>query len=168
MSRVPAGEITSYDPPGENPNPPRLLLAVGHPAAVADAMLDFFRTLVNGAVDARTRKLATLAVAAELKNGYEWGHHAESALRLGITADEVAAIKSGVRGVLSDQDQSLVDYVVAVERRSVTDDLWRALAARHAVDELVQLTVIGGYYGMLARIQDALAVDQDQGFAGAF
>jgi hypothetical protein len=62
----------------------------------------------------------------------------------------------------------LVDYVVAVERRSVTDELWGALAARHAVDELVQLTVIVAYYGMLARIQDALAVDQDQGFAGAF
>jgi len=35
MSRVPLGSITHYDAPGENTQPPKLLLAVGHPPELA-------------------------------------------------------------------------------------------------------------------------------------
>jgi hypothetical protein len=69
MPRVPLGSITHYDAPDENTEPPKLLLAVRHPPELADASLNLFRTLVNGALPVRDRKLATLAIAAELENG---------------------------------------------------------------------------------------------------
>lgn len=167
MARVPLGQLTNYDAPGENAKPPKLLLAVGHPPAVADAILSLFRTLVKGSVGIRERKLATLAVAAEAGNTYEWGHHATSALDLGITAVEVESIKSHTTGVLSERDQLTVDFARAVERGAVTDELWTNVSGRYELDELVQLTVISGYYGMLARIQEALDVEQDLGIAGS-
>ena len=168
MPRVPLGSITHYDAPGENTQPPKLLLAVGHPPELADASLNLFRTLVNGALPVRDRKLATLAIAAELENGYEWGHHAGSALTMGITEAELDAIKSGATDALDPHDRVLVRLAVAIERQAVTDELWDAAAAQFGVEQLVQFTVLVSYYGMLGRIQTALQVDQDDGFSGRY
>lgn len=168
MPRIPLGTITSYTAPGENATPPRLLLAMGHPAQVADAAAELFRTLAQGALSARDRKLATLAIAAELRNGYEWGHHSASAARFGISAADVTAIRSGATGRLSGHDRAVADLALATERQSVTDELWQAAAKELSDEQLVQLTVLSGYYGMLARVQVALQVDQDAGFTGAY
>src|SRR5260370_21731257 len=145
MPRVPLGSITSYDAPGENSEPPRLLLAVGHPPQIADAALALFRTLVQGAVGARDRKLATLAIAAELQNGYEWGHHALSALGMGISQSDVDAIRDQARGVLCAHDQLVVDMAVAIERQAVTDELWPAAAGDFTDEHLLQLPVLATY-----------------------
>jgi alkylhydroperoxidase family enzyme len=166
--RTPLGTITTYDAPGENKEPPNLLLAMGHPAEVADACLTLFRTLVRGALTPRDRKLATLAIAAELKNSYEWGHHTGSALAMGITADDLDAIRTGDTSRLSRHDRVIVELTWAIERRNVTDELWAQAAAELDTEQLVQMTVCTGYYGMLARIQSALQVDQDEGFAARY
>lgn len=168
MPRVPLGTVTHYTAPGENATPPRLLLAMGHPAQLADAAQQLFRTLVQGALSARDRKLATLAIAAELRNGYEWGHHSVSALGLGISADDIAAIRNGLTGALSGHDRAVVELALATERQAVTDELWAAAAKELTDEQLVQLTVLASYYGMLARVQTALQVDQDAGFGGAY
>ena len=168
MPRVPLGTITRYAAPGENATPPRLLLAMGHPAQLADAAQELFRTLVQGALSARDRKLATLAIAAELRNGYEWGHHSVSALDLGISADDIAAIRNGAVGGLSGHDRAVVNLARATERQAVSDELWTAAAKELTDEQLVQLTVLASYYGMLARVQAALQVDQDAGFSGAY
>jgi alkylhydroperoxidase family enzyme len=166
--RIPLGSITAYDAPGENAEPPRLLLAVGHPPQIADAMLGFFRALVKGSLTPRDRKLATLAVAAELGNGYEWGHHAVTAGTFGISDDQLDAIKSDSSESLGARDRLIVDLVRAVERSGVTSQLWSRVSAEFDVDEQVQLTVLAAFYGMLARIQDALEVDQDKGFTATY
>jgi alkylhydroperoxidase family enzyme len=162
--RTPLGKITRYDGPAENTEPPRLLLAVGHPAAVADGCLNFFRTLVNGALSVRDRKLVTLAVAAAIQNGYEWGHHAPTALAMGIGQEDLDAIRAGEAQRLAGHDRVVVEISQAVERQSVTDELWKRAEAEFDTEQLVQLTVISAFYGMLGRIQDALEVDQDDGF----
>jgi 4-carboxymuconolactone decarboxylase len=166
--RIPLGTITSYDAPGENAEPPNLLLAMGHPAEVADASLALFRTLVRGVLTPRDRKLVTLAIAAELKNAYEWGHHTGSALTMGVTAEDLDAIRTGDSSRLSRHDRVIVELTWAIESRNVTDELWAQAAAELDTEQLVQLTVCAGYYGMLARIQSALQVDQDQGFAATY
>jgi 4-carboxymuconolactone decarboxylase len=166
--RTPLGSITAYDAPAENAEPPRLLLAVGRPPQIADAMLGFFRALLKGSLTPRDRKLATLAVAAELGNGYEWGHHAVTAGKFGISDDQLDAIKSNNTEWLDARDRLIVDLVRAVERSGVTVELWSGVSAEFDVDEQVQLTVLAAFYGMLARIQDALEVDQDEGFTASY
>lgn len=168
MVRTPLGTITTYDGPGENTHPPRLLLAVGHPPEIADGCLNLFRSLVNGALAARDRKLATLAVAASIGNAYEWHHHVGSALTMGIDQADIDAIKAGDTSRLASRDRVVVELGQAVERQSVTDELWAAAAAEFDTEQLVQLTVLCAYYGMLGRIQAALEVDQDEGFTSTY
>jgi alkylhydroperoxidase family enzyme len=168
LVRTPLGTITSYDSPAENTAPPKLLLAVGHPAAVADNCLKFFRTLVNGALSTRDRKLVTLAVAAAIENAYEWGHHSPTALKMDITRADLDAIKSGQTHKLSAHDRVVVEVSQAVEHQSVTDELWARAEKEFDTEQLVQLTVISAYYGMLGRIQTALQVDQDEGFSAHY
>jgi alkylhydroperoxidase family enzyme len=166
--RTPLGTITRYDGPAENTEPPKLLLAVGHPAAVADGCLAFFRTLVNGALSKRDRKLVTLAVAAAIENAYEWGHHAGTALTMEITPDDLDAIKAGATDRLSPHDRVVIEISQGVEHQNVTDELWAQAEAEFDTEQLVQLTVISAYYGMLGRIQNALQVDQDEGFSATY
>ena len=168
IMRTPLGKITSYDGPGENTEPPRLLLAVGHPAEIADGCLNLFRGLVNGALSPRDRKLATLAIAAAIENAYEWHHHTGSALTMGITQADIDAIKDGETYSLAPHDRVVVDLGQAVERQGVTDELWAQATAEFDTEQLVQLTVLCAYYGMLGRVQAALQVDQDEGFAAAY
>jgi alkylhydroperoxidase family enzyme len=144
------------------------LLAVGHPPQLADAVLGLFRILVKGSLTARDRKLATLAVAAELGNGYEWGHHAVTAEAVGVSAEQLDAIKSNAIEQLDARDGLIVELVRAVERSGVTDELWSGFAEEFTVDEQVQLTVLAAFYGMLARVQNALAVEQDEGYTAVF
>jgi alkylhydroperoxidase family enzyme len=166
--RTPLGTITNYDGPAENTEPPKLLLAVGHPAAVADGCLGLFRTLVNGALSTRDRKLVTLAVAAALENAYEWGHHAPTALGMKISQTDLDAIKAGATDKLAKRDRVVVEISQAVEHQNVTDDLWMRAEAEFTTEQLVQLTVIASYYGMLGRIQNALQVEQDEGFSSTY
>jgi alkylhydroperoxidase family enzyme len=166
--RIPPGTISAYDAPAENAEPPRLLLAVGHPPELADAVLGLFRALVSGSLSARDRKVATLAVAAELGNGYEWGHHAVTAEAFGVSAAQLDAIKANDVAGLEPRDVVIVELVRAVERSGVTDGLWSKIAAEFTVDEQVQLTVLAAFYGMLARVQDALGVEQDEGYTATY
>jgi alkylhydroperoxidase family enzyme len=166
--RTPLGTITSYDGPGENTEPPRLLLAVGHPAEIADGCLNLFRSLVEGALSVRDRKLATLGVAAALENAYEWHHHTGSALTMGITQADIDAIRAGQTHKLATRERVVVELSQAIERQAVTDELWAQAAAEFDTEQLVQLTVVCGYYGMLGRVQAALQVDQDEGLASAY
>jgi 4-carboxymuconolactone decarboxylase len=166
--RTPLGTITSYDGPAENTEPPKLLLAMGHPAAIADNCVSFFRTLVNGALSKRDRKLVTLAVAAAIENAYEWGHHTPTALTMDITQADLDAIKAGATDKLGPRDRVVVEISQAVERQNVTDELWARAEAEFDTEQLVQLTVISAYYGMLGRIQSTLQVDQDEGFASTY
>jgi alkylhydroperoxidase family enzyme len=165
--RTPLGKITSYDGPGENTEPPRLLLAVGHPAEIADGCLNLFRSLVNGALTLRDRKLATLAVAAAIENAYEWQHHIGSALTMDISQADIDSIEAGETHRLAPHDRLVVELGQAVERQTVTDELWARASAEFDTEQLVQLTVVCAYYGMLGRVQAALEVDQDEGFAAA-
>jgi len=168
VARIPLGTVSDYDGPGENLAPPNLLLALGHPAELADATVELFRILVQGDVPAKDRKLATLSIAAELRNGYEWGHHAPTAGRLGISGHELDAIRLGKRGVLDEHAQLVVDYAAAVERQDVTDGLWARAAALFSVPQLVQLTALSAFYGLHSRVQNALQVEQDAGFESQF
>jgi hypothetical protein len=168
MARTPLGTISEYVGHGENSSPPNLALAIGHPAALADANLELFGCLARGDVSAKERKLATLSVAAQLRNGYEWGHHAPTATKVGISSECVDAIRHGKRGVLDERDQLIVDYAAAVERQEVSDELWRKLSAELTVPQQVQLTTLSALYGFYSRIQCALQVDQDPGFDAGF
>lgn len=106
----------------------------------------------RGVLPARLRELVILRVAWLSGCDYEWGQHAEIALRNGVTKDEVAWIPRALEA----------DYWSAVERAAlkttdrlmaqeeIDDELWARLSQEFDSAALVELILLIGFYRMTA------------------
>ena len=139
--------------------------AIGSPLARLGEALRY-----EGLLPARGRELAILTVAAAYRSEFEWYAHAPIAEGLGIEAAVVAAIRSGRRPCLGDEaEQATVDVVRAVLGRADLDDAAYARAAALIGEpELVELTTLIGYYGILATQLRLFRVPLPPGVAAVF
>jgi 4-carboxymuconolactone decarboxylase len=109
------------------------------------------------------RETVILAVAGRWDCPYERLHHQPPAVRLGLSAAALAALDAGtVPTELPPLEQAAVAYAQALTRdgqadAAVVDRLRVALGERG----LVELTVLVGYYTLLALFLNGLAVDLD-------
>jgi 4-carboxymuconolactone decarboxylase len=117
-------------------------------------------------LDQRTRELAILRLVAKLGAVYEWGNHAAGANASGVNDDELRAIRDGDMAAFSARDTAVMRYAEAVEDRAVTDEVWRDVAQHFDATELVDLTVLVGFYGLASRFVMALDIELDPGLAG--
>jgi 4-carboxymuconolactone decarboxylase len=138
--------------------------AMGHSPAV---MLPVSAT--GGALRAQSvlslplREAVILAVAGRWACAYEQHVHVSQALRAGLSEAAVAALGAGaVPADLPPLDTAAVRYAHALSRDGRAD---AALAAelRAALGEqgLVELTILVGWYSLLAMFLNGLAVDLD-------
>ena len=104
------------------------------------------------------RELATICVAAQLGSGYEWGEHARLADAAGVPAATRAAV---LRGGEPDgaAERDIVRFCrTLIAGDAIADDLVAHLADRFGRRGLTELTVLVGYYGLIAnglRVADA-------------
>jgi 4-carboxymuconolactone decarboxylase len=108
----------------------------------------------RGSLDARCRELAILLVARHRRAAFEWFAHAPIALRVGLSADVVEAVRLGEVPRLADRALA-VSHDVAVEL--LVDGRVSPPAFERAVGALgealvVELVLVVGYYGMLADV----------------
>lgn len=106
----------------------------------------------EGLLPPRSRELAILTVAAAYRSEFEWYAHAPIAEGLGVAADVIVDIRCGRRPHLADEvEQTVVDVVQAVlDRVDLDDEAYARAAALVGEPELVELTTLVGYYGVLA------------------
>jgi 4-carboxymuconolactone decarboxylase len=162
MTRVPYAEL-----PPELPIHNNLVRSMHHNQ-------DLFRSFgglsmkVHSAshLDQRTRELAILRLVAKLGATYEWGNHAAGANASGVDDDEIRAIRDGNLGIFSARDAAVMRYAEAVEDRAVTDAVWSEVSTHLDSVQLVDLTVLVGFYGLASRYVMALDVDLDPGLRG--
>ena len=114
-----------------------------HPALakrIADLVVQLWR---RSTLDARLRELIIMRVAWLTGCEYEWAHHWPMALKLGITADELAAVRDwrafdgfgpADAGVLAAADETL-------SAGAVSDGTWKLLTD-HVGDTPVVLEVL--------------------------
>jgi len=147
------------------PNVFRVLLR--HPP-VARIVADLVQAVVlHSVLDARLRELAIMRTGWLRGSVYEWTSHYAICARLGLTDDEIVAVRAGPDGPdgpgLSDDVRvvlRVVDTIVAGER--CDDDLLAAARAVAGSDEAyVELLAIPGFYSGLAAVLDALDVPLD-------
>jgi 4-carboxymuconolactone decarboxylase len=113
-----------------------------------------FGTLLrfDGVLRADVRELAILTVARELRVAYIWETHQENAAKAGLTSDAVADLLSG--GELSAHDplypavQRLAQHFLQLQ--PIPQDLQDHLVAALGLSAFVQLSVVIGYYRMIA------------------
>lgn len=122
------------------------------------------RLLARGTLDARVREIVINAVSCKLQAVYEWSHHVGMARGAGVTDDELRAVRDGRLEALGDLERTCVEFAHNVDDRSVKEADVGALRGLGLGDEqIVELAVLAGFYGMAARVLLALDVEIDEG-----
>ena len=120
---------------------------VGRPLQLVGAALRY-----DGVLTARSRELAILTVARAYDAEFEWYAHAPIAAELGVPESAIEAIRRDERPDLDDEvERAVVDLARAfLDREDVDDGGWERAAALLTPEQLVELTTLVGYYGILA------------------
>lgn len=109
----------------------------------------------------KLRELAILRVGDLAKAEYEFSKHSVGGLRAGLTQQQIDAIHDWTTSSeFSSEERAVLAYTDEVARDiHVTDETFAAVKERFSEHEIVELTVVIGYYGMVCRFLVALDVD---------
>lgn len=121
--------------------------ALGNAVQALGAALRF-----GGALDARLRELVICAISADLDSAYEWYAHSRVAATVGISAAELEHLAEGsVPPTLSPTEHAVLDLTrVLLRGTAVDDDTHARVLSQVGHAGVVELTVLVGYYRMLA------------------
>lgn len=138
-----------------------------------EPMLHFMRLgnslLMRCHLDHRLRELAILRVANLTGSHYEWAQHLTLARECGVTAEQMKAIGQWRSSPAFDAgDRAVLAYTDAVAQQvQVPDETFRELARYLDETGIVELTLSVGFWGMVARLLEALQVDLDPELPGS-
>jgi alkylhydroperoxidase family enzyme len=124
--------------------------------------------LNKGLIPERERELVILRVGWNARAVYEFGQHTVIGQRCGLTDDEIAALTSSPDDhEWSPDDRALIALADDLhDDDCVSDDTWRALAARWSEAELVELLVVAGFYRLVSGFLNSAGVQLDDGIPG--
>ena len=112
----------------------------------------------------RDTELVILRVAWHCRSAYEWHQHVPMALRVGLTADEVAGVADSSRHGFTERQQALLaasDELLA--RRALSDATWSAVRATLSEREAIELCLLVGHYQGLATAIGGLGIQVEGG-----
>jgi len=124
----------------------------------------------DGVLRADLRELAILAVARELRIAYIWETHQENAARAGLTAGAISDLLNGRD--LSGHDPlypailELVRRFLALE--PIPQELQDRLVAALGLPAFMQLSVVIGYYRMIAGLAKGFEFQLPTGMSNPF
>jgi uncharacterized peroxidase-related enzyme len=158
MARLP------FTDPGRNLNVNIFRVLAHAPEAARGFSSCGSRLLGETKLEPKLRELVIDAISVKLNSPYEWSHHAKWALDVGATPDELEALKSGNHDSLGPLERAVVEYAIKVEDNTVTqDDIDGLKTAGFDEQQIVELTLVAGFYGMTARFLNAMDVEYDEG-----
>jgi AhpD family alkylhydroperoxidase len=120
----------------------------------------------ESALDRRLQELVILRVAQLTGSDYEWARHRSIARRVGVTDEQVAALAAW-RSAAAIYDARERAALAVAEQATVHIDAGEEAVAelrRLAGDQaLVEVLVLTGLYGLVARVLRSTAVDPEPG-----
>ena len=167
-----APRVAPLEPP--YPEPVRAALDRIMPAGVPPLAL--FRTLARnervflrlmagglldrGSITLREREIVIDRTCARCGSEYEWGVHvAFFAERVGLTAEQVAAIATGAASGFAPREQLLLRLVDELhDTARVSDALWTELRASFSEAQLIELVALTGFYHLISFATNALRI----------
>ncbi len=106
-----------------------------------------YRTGLSG----RAREIAILRVAHEWDSVFEWYAHEAVARSLGITEEQLDAIKTDRFDAFNEDEARVLRVISALTATNDLDDaLYGDAVAAHGLDGLFELLTLVGYYATLA------------------
>ncbi|MDD7973129.1 carboxymuconolactone decarboxylase family protein [Roseinatronobacter alkalisoli] len=103
-------------------------------------------------LDPRLSELAILTMARHWGAEYEWAAHKKEALKAGLSADVIEAIRTGTPPTYADTDEKIVHAVArsVLETRHVPDALYAQASRILGTERLVDLIGVLGYYTLIS------------------
>jgi 4-carboxymuconolactone decarboxylase len=107
-------------------------------------------------LDARVRELVTCLVAREVGNQFEWLLHAQAAVKAGVSAEAIEALRLGRRATpLADDEQLALDFALELLRHhGVSEPTYAAAEARFGKQNVVDLSALVGYFVMVCWVMN--------------
>jgi alkylhydroperoxidase family enzyme len=138
-----------------------------HQPELAKAVADLLLSLLAGKhLDARLRELIIMRLGWATRSEYEWTQHWPIALRIGLSEDEVLAVRDWrAATVLSEADRAVLeatDEVMAAG--AISAETWeRCAAVLDGPEALLELVGAIGCWRMIATLLRSLEVPLEAG-----
>jgi alkylhydroperoxidase family enzyme len=150
--------------PADSPKGLNLLGTFARHPALTQAYHQFVAHLLyRTTLSPRHRELLILRVAAVRAADYEWGQHVVLALEVGLTREEITAIRDSADGSRWEPTEAALlaatDELVADAQ--VSDETWAALAAELTDQQLLDVVFTVGAYDLLAMALHTFRVQID-------
>jgi 4-carboxymuconolactone decarboxylase len=120
------------------------------------------QVLLDSTLPVRPRELVVLRMAWLLKAEYEWHYHVGYAVSAGMTYEEIAAIKDGAGSPVwdgKDEDRAVLAAVdELIEKGTITDPTWAALARFFDTRQLMDLVFTAGNYVVMTWAINAFGI----------
>lgn len=124
--------------------------------------------LFEGTLDPRVREIAILRTAWRTEAEYEWGQHTLLGREVGLDDRHITELRTpALVGDWTDHERAVVDAVDELcAHDEIGQDTWIALASTYAEAELIELTLLVGYYRMLSGLMRSAEIELDEGVPG--
>jgi alkylhydroperoxidase family enzyme len=170
MAHIPYPDLEKISPEaremlGRLPSPANIFNMMAHAETCLKPVMKLGGTLLGKLdLDPKLRELCLLQAVKVAGGDYEWHQHVPIALDLGATDAQIAALAAG-----RDRDPSfdakeqaaLVFTRELVAARKASPAALTALRAHLSDREIVELTLMAGFYCMLAGLTETLGVEND-------
>ena len=115
----------------------------------------------------RERELVILRTGWRGNSVYEWGQHVLIGRREGVTDAEITRLRTPGLAGWSDADRPLIAFADELcQTINVSDATWNALASRFSEEQMIELTMLVGFYRLVAGALNTLQVELDEGVPG--
>lgn len=147
-----------------------MTMTLAHYPKLTAAYYTFGRhLLLDSSVPHRLREIITLRVAWRYKSAYEWYHHVRFGLRIGLTHEEIEAVREGPDAAVWGEAERCVLRVAdqLCGQGSLDDATWEELGRHLDRQQAMDLIFTIGHYTMTAWAAAAFGVQIEPGFESA-
>ena len=135
---------------------------MAHATGLAPPVYDFTNALFKGMqLDARLRQVAILRVGYLCESKYEIYHHEKAGRAAGLSADEMNALKNGAsQSCLGGREIAVARFAEEITLQiKASEQAFAAVRAFLSEREIVELTLVVGFYNMVARFLETLEIE---------
>jgi alkylhydroperoxidase family enzyme len=119
--------------------------------------------LEEGKLDPKLRELAILRAGIGCRSPYEFSQHIAFGRRAGLTDAQIRGVGEPYVGLYDPREMAVLAYAgeLTADAR-VSDATYDAVASFFNDEEIVELTLVIGFYNLVSRTLNALQVDVDE------
>ena len=143
--------------------PINLYRILAHQPGILRAWTEWNNELRHGCtLDRALRELIFLRSAELHGSSYEWAQHLGMARAAGLAEEKIAAVADRADAVVFDAlERTLLRATDEITRGQLTDDGFARLRSALSAAETIEVIVTASHAAMLARVIQAIAVDDD-------